>query len=115
MVQLALVVLACLLLIASAIPFNAAALPGGWHYNGDVGRLGLFSVVVVANVMFQMDNTIWFGSFLFLYFLVVVVVIFRPAPRKPSLTIAEHVWNVLVVIVDIVVVDVTVVVLLSDS
>ena len=69
----------------------------------------------VANVMFQMDNTIWFGSFLFLYFLVVVVVIFRPTPRKPILTIAEHVWNVLVVIVDIVVVVVTVVVLLSDS
>ena len=20
------------------MPFNAAALPGGWHYNGDVGR-----------------------------------------------------------------------------
>merc|ERR1712107_371590 len=33
-----LVVLACLLFVASAIPFNAAALPGGWHYNGDVAR-----------------------------------------------------------------------------
>ena len=36
--QVALVVLACLLFVASAIPFNAAALPGGWHYNGDVAR-----------------------------------------------------------------------------
>ena len=38
--QLTIAVLACLLFIASAIPmpFNAAALPGGWHYNGDVGR-----------------------------------------------------------------------------
>merc|ERR1711915_648351 len=27
-----------LLGIASALPFNAAALPGAWHYNGDVGR-----------------------------------------------------------------------------
>ena len=38
--QLTVAVLACLLFLASAIPmpFNAAALPGGWHYNGDVGR-----------------------------------------------------------------------------
>jgi len=39
-------VLACLLFVASAIPmpFNAAALPGGWHYNGDVGRAPNFAI-----------------------------------------------------------------------
>ena len=49
--QLTIAVLACLLFIASAIPmpFNAAALPGGWHYNGDVGRSWFF---VVADVVF---------------------------------------------------------------
>ena len=40
LIQLAVVVLACLLFLASAIPmpFNAQALPGAWHYNGDVAR-----------------------------------------------------------------------------
>ena len=32
------------------MPFNAAALPGGWHYNGDVGR-SCFVVVVVVLVV----------------------------------------------------------------
>ena len=40
LIQLTVVVLACLLFLASAIPmpFNAQALPGAWHYNGDVAR-----------------------------------------------------------------------------
>merc|ERR1719283_403123 len=37
-ILLALLVLSCLLLVATALPFNAAAQPGAWHYNGDVGR-----------------------------------------------------------------------------
>ena len=55
--QLTIAVLACLLFIASAIPmpFNAAALPGGWHYNGDVGRSWFF---VVADVVF-VESGMW--------------------------------------------------------
>jgi len=28
----------CLLVLVSSLPFNAAALPDGWHYNGDIAR-----------------------------------------------------------------------------
>ena len=57
--QLTVAVLACLLFLASAIPmpFNAAALPGGWHYNGDVGRSCYVVVVFVVVVGFPEGST----------------------------------------------------------
>ena len=45
-VQVVLLLVACFLGVAFCLPFNAAALPGGWHYNGDVARTPNLAIAV---------------------------------------------------------------------
>ena len=42
----------CLLACVSCLPFNAAALPGGWHYNGDVGRAPNLAIAVSYAIIY---------------------------------------------------------------
>ena len=44
--QVVLLLAACFLGLAFCLPFNAAALPGGWHYNGDVARTPNLAIAV---------------------------------------------------------------------
>merc|ERR1712032_1135405 len=94
---LAVVVLACLLFLASAIPmpFNAQALPGAWHYNGDVARSCFcsahFRLLLLARKL-NLDIACSFICACFRFLFSVLSFI----PRKPNLAIAEHVWPGLV-------------------
>ena len=44
--QIVFLLAACLLAVVCALPFNAAALPGAWHYNGDVARKPNLAIAV---------------------------------------------------------------------
>ena len=50
-VQVVLLLVACFLGVAFCLPFNAAALPGGWHYNGDVARTPNLAIAVRYNFL----------------------------------------------------------------
>ena len=123
--QLTVAVLACLLFLASAIPmpFNAAALPGGWHYNGDVGRSRfcccccgccwalqrrcrtiLLLFLSYSQRMHFNEDVDWSGFYCCcccylgtpLFFLLNLFLTSHHLFRAPNFAIAEHTWPGLV-------------------
>ena len=103
LIQLTVVVLACLLFLASAIPmpFNAQALPGAWHYNGDVARscfcciwlLFLFSAFTSVAPFFARKLNLTKGcSFFLLLSVSVFCLIFSSQETKPCHRRARLAW-----------------------
>ena len=58
--QVVFLLAACFLGLAFCLPFNAAALPDGWHYNGDVARTPNLAIAVRYN--FLLSDFIFFFS-----------------------------------------------------
>ena len=85
LLQVVLLLATCLLACVSCIPFNAAALPGGWHYNGDVGRAPNLAIAV-SYCYFSGYLICWQPNLSFIP---------PPPPRKPSGIIDRCIQNIL--------------------